>query len=158
MHIPASGSQLLATPPFIARLPNLQVGLAICDEADRGYLWLCSAVVFDDSRFDRLQLYKRRAWKTSLSHRHITNKTRTICNNNFHTTFLFKIGIAKMETTWDVTCVTESSVDIKRMTDLGLESNISTTTKDGVFYYHRGLENVKAKTQILVLLHGYPQT
>jgi len=63
-----------------------------------------------------------------------------------------------MASSWDITCVTESSADIKRMTDLGLQSNVSTNTKDGVFYYHRGLENVKVETQILVLLHGYPQT
>jgi hypothetical protein len=51
-----------------------------------------------------------------------------------------------------------SGEDFKLMTGSGLESNIDTLEKDGVFYYHRGLQNGSTKTPILLLIHGYPQT
>lgn len=63
-----------------------------------------------------------------------------------------------MDLSWDFSCLTDDLNDVVCMERLGLEHNISTAVKDEVFYYHRGLENVKAETQILVLLHGYPQT
>lgn len=48
--------------------------------------------------------------------------------------------------------------DIKLMEGLGLEHNIHTLEKDGIFYYHRGLKCGSPKTPVLVLIHGYPQT
>jgi hypothetical protein len=51
-----------------------------------------------------------------------------------------------------------SGEDVKLMTGLGLESNIDTFEKDGVFYYHRALQIGSTKTPVLVLIHGYPQT
>lgn len=46
------------------------------------------------------------------------------------------------------------SQDIEHMTSLGLQSTVATENK--IFYYHRGLADVKKS--ILVLLHGYPQS
>lgn len=44
--------------------------------------------------------------------------------------------------------------DVLHMTSLGLER--SPATKDKLFYYHRGLTDIKKP--VLVLLHGYPQS
>jgi pimeloyl-ACP methyl ester carboxylesterase len=47
-----------------------------------------------------------------------------------------------------------ASQDVEHMTSLGLE--LSLAKEDKLFYYHRGLTDVKKP--ILVLLHGYPQS
>jgi hypothetical protein len=52
----------------------------------------------------------------------------------------------------------QSTNDVSLMTSLGLKSNITTTSADKTFYYHRGLETCDSSTPILVLIHGYPQT
>lgn len=66
--------------------------------------------------------------------------------------------VRTMDTKWDTSCITASTEDVKYMTSLGLESNIETAAIDKVFYYHRGIKDVKVATPILVMLHGYPQT
>ncbi|KUJ08381.1 putative Fluoroacetate dehalogenase [Mollisia scopiformis] len=63
-----------------------------------------------------------------------------------------------MDSLWDTRCITASSSDVEYMTSLGLESNFNTVIADKIFYYQRGLKDVKADTPILVMLHGYPQT
>jgi hypothetical protein len=63
-----------------------------------------------------------------------------------------------MDAIWDTACISASSEDVDYMTKLGLKSNFNTAATDRVFHYSRGLEDVKASTPILVLLHGYPQT
>ena len=59
-----------------------------------------------------------------------------------------------MDAAWD----TDSAVDIKYMTGAGLESNINAIGMDNIFYYHRGLDDLKDDTVVLVLIHGYPQS
>ncbi|EHL00331.1 alpha/beta-Hydrolase [Glarea lozoyensis ATCC 20868] len=59
---------------------------------------------------------------------------------------------------WDKSCITASTDDVDYMTSLGLKSNLKTTAEEKLFYYSRGLEDVKPDTPVLVLLHGYPQT
>jgi len=63
-----------------------------------------------------------------------------------------------MDSLWDTSCIAASTNDIKHMTGLGLDSNVNTTAAEKIFYYHRGIKDLKAGTPILVLLHGYPQT
>jgi hypothetical protein len=51
-----------------------------------------------------------------------------------------------------------SNRDVTHMTNLGLKSNLSTSSADGIFFYQRGLQEAGKKTPILVLIHGYPET
>jgi hypothetical protein len=51
-----------------------------------------------------------------------------------------------------------SNGDVTHMTKLGLESNLSTSSADGIFFYQRRLQEVGKKAPILVLIHGYPET
>jgi hypothetical protein len=63
-----------------------------------------------------------------------------------------------MDANWDKSCIEDSVEDVDYMTSLGLESNLKQTANEKVFYYSRGLKDVKPDTTVLVLLHGYPQT
>ena len=63
-----------------------------------------------------------------------------------------------MDSLWDKACIKASVDNVTHMANIGLDSNIDTTAIDKIFYYHRGIKELKANTPILVLLHGYPQT
>ncbi|KAH7312870.1 putative Fluoroacetate dehalogenase [Rhexocercosporidium sp. MPI-PUGE-AT-0058] len=63
-----------------------------------------------------------------------------------------------MNSSSNTECFSASAHDIRYMTSLSLESNISTAATDKIFHYHRGLEHLNGSKPILVLIHGYPQS
>jgi hypothetical protein len=61
-------------------------------------------------------------------------------------------------TTENMSTTLLSNGDVTHMTKLGLESNLSTSSADGIFFYQRRLQEAGKKAPILVLIHGYPET